>query len=104
MDCPICRDLRRAYETGLNEYIDAHSSASYGISTELAAFKNVEMERAKSELEEHRLGCVFAVRVYAFVGTGRVNDFEKTGGIVSCRSSSAVGPGLAVAAGDSFAG
>jgi len=64
MDCPICRDLRRAYETGLNEYIDAHSSASYGISTELAAFKNVEMERAKSELEEHRLGCVFAVRVF----------------------------------------
>jgi hypothetical protein len=63
MDCPICRDLKRAYETGLSEYIHARSSASYGISTELAAFKNVEMERAKSELEEHRLGCVSAINL-----------------------------------------
>ena len=65
MDCPICRDLRRAYEAGLSKYIEACSSASYGVSTKLAAFKNVEMERAKSELKEHRLVCVPVVRVIA---------------------------------------
>jgi hypothetical protein len=30
------------------------------VSTELAAYKNVEIERAKSDLEEHQLVCVFA--------------------------------------------
>jgi hypothetical protein len=33
----------------------------------LAAFKNVEMERAKSDLEEHRLVCVSAIRVLALL-------------------------------------
>jgi hypothetical protein len=33
----------------------------------LAAFKNVEMERAKSDLEEHRLVCVSAIRVLALM-------------------------------------
>ena len=65
MDCQICRDLRRAYEAGLSEYIEARLSASYGLSTKLAAFKNVEMERARSEQEEHWLGCDAVVRVTA---------------------------------------
>lgn len=67
MDCSICRDLKRAFETGLSEYIEARSSASYGLSTKLAAFKNVEMERTKSELKEHRLVCVSAIRVIALL-------------------------------------
>ena len=67
MGCPICGDLKRAYETGLGEYIEARSSASYGVSKRLAAFKNVEMERAKSDLEEHRLVCVSAIRVLALL-------------------------------------
>jgi len=65
MDCLVCKNLKRAYEVGLSEYIEARSSASYGVSTDLAAFKNVEMERAKDELEEHRLVCVSVVRVIA---------------------------------------
>jgi len=64
MDCSICRDLKRTYEAGLSEYLEARSSASYGVNTNLAAFKNVEMERAKSDLEEHRLVCVSAVSVF----------------------------------------
>jgi hypothetical protein len=63
MDCPTCRDLKRAYETGLSEYIEALSSAMYRISTRLAAYKNVEMERARSALEEHCLVCVSAGKV-----------------------------------------
>ena len=67
MDCPVCRDLTRAYEAGLSEYIEARSSVMHGFSTKPAAFKNVEMERAKSELEEHRLLCVSVGRVNAFL-------------------------------------
>jgi hypothetical protein len=65
MDCRICRDLKRAYEAALSEYVEARSSAIYGVSTKLASFKNVEMARAKSELEEHWLVCVSLVRVIA---------------------------------------
>jgi hypothetical protein len=67
MDCPICRDLMRAYEAGLSQYSEARSSAMYRVSTKPAAFKYIEMERAKSALEEHQLVCDFAVRVIAFL-------------------------------------
>jgi hypothetical protein len=60
MRCPICRNLERAYEAGLSEYIEARSSAYYPICTKSAARKKVDMERARYELEEHRLGCVSA--------------------------------------------
>jgi hypothetical protein len=56
--CPICKDLEAACESRLSDYAEARSAAYYRISTELAAYKNVEMERARSELEEHRLVCV----------------------------------------------
>jgi hypothetical protein len=64
MDCPICRDLERAYKAGLSEYIEASSSAFYRVCTELAAQKNVDVERARYELEEHRLVCIAAVREF----------------------------------------
>jgi hypothetical protein len=67
MGCPICRDLERAYQAGLSEYIEARSSACFQVSKWHAAFKNVEMERAKSDLEEHRLVCVSAIRVLALM-------------------------------------
>jgi hypothetical protein len=75
MECPICRDRERAYKARLSEYTEARSSACYQVSKRLAAFKNVEMERAKSDLEEHRLVCVSAIRVLAllperYVSTG----------------------------------
>ena len=63
MDCLTCRDLKRAYETERSGYIEARSSAMYGLSTRLAAFRNVEMERARCELDEHRLVCVFVGNV-----------------------------------------
>jgi hypothetical protein len=67
MDCPICRDLTQAFETGLKEYLEARSSACYQVSKRLAARKNVDMERARYELEEHRRVCGFATRVLVFL-------------------------------------
>jgi hypothetical protein len=67
MDCSICRDLARAFEAALSEYIEARSTACYQVSKRLAAKKNVDMERAKYELEEHRLICVSAVRALALL-------------------------------------
>jgi hypothetical protein len=63
MDCAICASLTRAYAAGLSDYIDARSSAGYVVSRRLAARMNVDMERARYELEEHRLICVSAVTV-----------------------------------------
>ncbi len=60
MDCLICEDLERTLESRRSEYIGARSAAYYAVSTGLAAYKNVEMERAKSNLEEHQLVCVSA--------------------------------------------
>ena len=65
MDCPNCRDLERAYEVGVSEYIEARSSTCFRFCTKPAARKNVDMERARYELEEHRFVCVSAVRVLA---------------------------------------
>ena len=58
MDCLICKDLQRAFESSHGAYIDACSAAYYRVSTELAAYKNVEMERARTNLEEHQFVCV----------------------------------------------
>jgi hypothetical protein len=65
MDCPICRDLEPAHEAELDEYIEARSSACFQVCRKLVAQKNVEMERARYEPEEHRLLCVFAIGLSA---------------------------------------
>jgi len=57
VDCSICKDLERAFESSRGQYIEARSSAYYRVSTQLAASKNVDMERAKSDLEEYQLAC-----------------------------------------------
>ena len=67
MDCPICGDLKRAYEAGFSEYIKASFSACYRVSKRLAARMNVDMERARYDLEEHRFVCASAIRVLALL-------------------------------------
>lgn len=57
MACATCRNLERAYETGISEYAEARASVCYRVSSRLAAQKNVDMERARYELEEHRAVC-----------------------------------------------
>jgi hypothetical protein len=63
MDCLICKDLERTLDYRRSKYFEARSAAYYQISTEFAAQKNVDMERAKSDLEEHQLLCVSAAKV-----------------------------------------
>lgn len=58
VECSMCRDMERALEHKRSQYLEARSAAYYRVSTELAAYKNVEMERAKSDLEEHQSVCV----------------------------------------------
>jgi len=60
MGCLVCKDLERTLDFKRSKYYEARSAAYYRVSTELAASKNVDMERAKSDLEEHRLVCGFA--------------------------------------------
>jgi hypothetical protein len=60
MDCLECKNLKEAFESRLSKYIEARSDAFYRVSTELAAKRNVDMERAKNNFEEHQLVCVSA--------------------------------------------
>jgi hypothetical protein len=50
MDCVKCRELREAFEFKLGEYIEARSAAYYRVSSELAAHRNVDMERVQKRL------------------------------------------------------
>jgi hypothetical protein len=71
MGCSVCGSLERAYETVLNEYVEARSSARYRMSTVLAAQKYVDMERARYELEEHRRACPSSLVPTIVVGRDR---------------------------------
>jgi hypothetical protein len=62
MACLICKDLERTLDFRRSKYFEARSAAYFQVSTELAAKKNVDMERAKSDLEQHQLACVSAAR------------------------------------------
>ena len=66
MPCPTCRNLEVAFEAKRSEYIEAASGAFYRVSKRYAAYVNVEMERAKEELEEHRLVCFYAASESVF--------------------------------------
>jgi len=68
MNCIQCRYLRQAFECKLNEYIEALASSYYRVSTKLAAQKNVDMERSRSDLEEHQLVCASVVPGHAAFG------------------------------------
>jgi hypothetical protein len=60
LNCPHCRELKQAYEAALSEYVEVRASALFLICSNLAARKNVDMERTKFELAEHGLVCVSA--------------------------------------------
>jgi hypothetical protein len=60
MNCLQCNDLMRVFELRLTGYVKARAAPFYRVSTELAARKQVDMMRARTDLEEHRLACHFA--------------------------------------------
>lgn len=57
MDCLRCTHLEHALESVLGKYREARLAPFYQVSTELAAKRQVDMERAKNDLEEHQLIC-----------------------------------------------
>ena len=59
MCCPVCKRLERTFAGWNSECIRARSSLYCGVSTRFAAYDNVEMERARSELQMHRSVCTF---------------------------------------------
>jgi len=63
MDCLKCMDLEQAFASSLSEYNEARFAAFYRVSTELAAKKNVDMERAKTDLQEHQSACPVTAKV-----------------------------------------
>ena len=65
MDCLECKDLDRTLKLMRASYMTARSAAFYRICTEIAAKAEVDMERAKTALQEHRLLCPFAIRAEA---------------------------------------
>lgn len=62
MKCLHCKDLTRMFEFRLAGYVKACNAPFYAVSTELAASKLVDMERAKNDLEEHRWACTYPER------------------------------------------
>jgi hypothetical protein len=60
MLCQLCQNLEIAFEAKQIEYNEASSLAYYRVSKKFAAYLNVEMERARAELEEHRMVCLAA--------------------------------------------
>lgn len=62
MNCLECATLDRTLQAALAEYIEARSAAFYRVSTEFAAMKQVDMERAKASLQDHELVCRFAAQ------------------------------------------
>ncbi len=55
--CPECESLNRIFESKLSGYLAARSAVLHRISTEFAARQQVDMERAKSAMEDHQSIC-----------------------------------------------
>jgi hypothetical protein len=62
MKCLTCNNLKKEFESRRREHVEALSSVYYQVTTEFAAHKNVDKERAKSDLEEHQLVCACAAK------------------------------------------
>jgi hypothetical protein len=50
-----------AFEAKRNEYLESATEACYLVTKRFAAYLNVEMERARIELQDHRSICRFVV-------------------------------------------
>ena len=57
--CPECEILKRVFESRLTAYLTARSAVLYQVSTEFAARQQVDMEPAKSDMEDHQSTCSF---------------------------------------------
>lgn len=60
MTCSLCRNLNQALEHRLSDFNGALSSAVPRMSDQMVAKRNVELQRARYELEEHQRDCALA--------------------------------------------
>ena len=63
MNCLECAALDRTLKAALARYVEARSSAFFRVSTEFAAMNQVDMERAKTSIQDHKLVCPFGAEV-----------------------------------------
>lgn len=63
MNCLECAALNRTFNAALAKYKEARSAVFFRVSTELAAMKQVDMERIKASIQEHQLVCPFAAEM-----------------------------------------
>ena len=77
MGCPICSTLEQAFEAGQSEYINALCAPYHQVCKRFAAYKNVELERARIELEEHRMVCAIAAREHSRGAVGAVLEMVR---------------------------
>jgi len=66
-NCLECKDLNRIFKSELTKYLVARSATFYRISTEFAAKRQVDMERAKNNMEEHLLICPLITKARCLV-------------------------------------
>ena len=66
MHCQVCENLKLALKARTREYVEASSDAYSRATNRFAAYVNVEMERARTELQEHRMVCLYASNDSAF--------------------------------------
>jgi len=62
MDCSMCRHLAEIYRSAYDRYVAAKTGVFHAISTDLAASRLVDMERAKNDLVEHQAVCAPAAK------------------------------------------
>ncbi len=67
MTCFVCQQLEREFAAKRRQYIEARSAVYYKVNTALAASKNVEMQRAKTDLEEHQLVCTDVLTTFTTI-------------------------------------
>jgi hypothetical protein len=79
MECAKCRELKQVLEFRVSKYVEACASAYYRVSTELAARKNVDMERSRNDLKEHQLVCASLVDSHALLGSHLRDSAVKEG-------------------------
>ena len=63
--CLVCVELARALQVTSASYMEARSAAFFRVCTDIAAKREVDMERAKTDLHEHRLVCPSALNAIA---------------------------------------
>lgn len=61
MNCPECRGLYRIFEQKRALYLEARSAAFFQISTKIAVRRDVGLQRALGDLQEHQAACPWAI-------------------------------------------